>query len=316
MPHADPTSISTGAAEARRRQQAAAALSLGANLFLVVVKIAAGLLSGSVSVLAEGVQSTLDVVASGIILLTVRAAAAPPDPNHPYGHGKFENLASLGQMLLILSSAGYLMHTAWERWQEPRMPQLDWGFAALGTAIAVNALVSARVLRVARETQSQALEAEALHLRGDLLACVGVLGGLVLVRLTGEPRVDPAVAGVMTGVVVLSALRLLREAARPLLDESLPAAEEALLRELITADPRVRGFHRLRTRRAGSQRLVDVHVLLDDHLSFREAHRVAEEVEHALRRGLPNVDVIVHPEPYEEELRHQREGHGVQLPGG
>jgi cation diffusion facilitator family transporter len=292
------------------RAQAAARLSLGSNLFLVVVKIAAGFASGSISVLAEGVQSTMDVVASALILVTVRAAAAPPDREHPYGHGKLENLASLGQMLLILGSAVYLLLAAWERWQRPVMPRVDWGIAALALAAVTNEVVSRHLSRVARETGSQALEAEATHLRSDLLSCLGVLGGLVLVWVTGEARLDPFMAAVMTGVVVFSALKLLRDTLRPLLDERLPASEEARVREVLDRDARVLGYHQLRTRQAGSRRLVDVHVMLDDDLSLRDAHAIAEEVEAGIRSVLPNVDVIVHAEPYEEELRHRRERHG------
>jgi cation diffusion facilitator family transporter len=315
-----PTSLnysgqSPSAAIAGRRQQAAARLSLCSNIVLVIVKIAAGLASGSISVLAEGVQSTVDVVASAVILFTVRAAAAPPDSRHPYGHGKFENVASLAQMVLILSTTAYLFYSAWERWNHPVMPRLDWGIAALTFAAGVNAWVSRHLGRVARETQSQSLEAEATHLRSDMLSCLGVLAGLGAVWVTRDPRLDPLMAAGMTVLVVSSALRLLRESLRPLLDEGLPTDEEARVRAVLEADARVLGYHRLRTRRAGSARLMDLHVLLDDDLSFREAHAIGEEVEGAIRDVLPNVDVIVHVEPYEEETRHQIERHGAAPEG-
>lgn len=294
------------------QELAAARLSLAANLFLVAVKIAAGIASGSISVVAEGIQSTMDVAASALILLTIRMASAPPDRSHPYGHGKFENIASLAQMLLILGTAAYLLHAAWDRWLHPVPLRVDWGIAALALSAAVDAAVSARLRRVARETGSQALAAEAEHLRSDLFSCLGVLLGLAVVRLTGELRLDPLIAAAMTGVVVASALRLLRDSLRPLLDESLPPHEEAMVRHVLESHPQVRGYHRLRTRRAGRVRLMDVHVLLDDRLSFPEAHAAAEAVEREIRRALPNVDVIVHAEPYEEEMRHQAEWHRAE----
>ena len=117
----------------------------------------------------------------------------------------------------------------------------------------------------------------------------------------------------MTGVVVVNAARLLRRTLRPLLDESLPAEERAVVQGVLNADARVRGYHRLRTRQAGSRRLMDVHILLDDNLTFRAAHTVGEEVEHAIRRALPNVDVTVHAEPFEEEIHHQQEYQGLPL---
>jgi cation diffusion facilitator family transporter len=297
------------AANAARTQLTAMKLSLCSNLFLVFIKIAAGLASGAISVLAEGVQSFVDVAASAFILLSIRTAAAPPDRSHPYGHGKFENLASQGQMLLILSTAGYMFWIAWQRWQEPTMPRLDWGAGALSVAIIINFFVSRHLSKLARETHSQALEAEATHLRSDMLACIGVLGGLGAVALTREPRLDPLIAAIMTVVVVVTALRLLHDSVRPLLDERLPPHEEALIRRVLEADTRVLDYHRLRTRRAGSHRLMDVHVLLPDEFTFSQAHATTEEIEDAIRQALPNVDVIVHAEPFEEERRHQREAH-------
>jgi cation diffusion facilitator family transporter len=305
--HAGGKLIAVGTAGGK--QQAAARLSLLSNIGLVILKVVAGLASGSVSVLAEGIQSTVDVLASAFILLSVRAAAAPPDPAHPYGHGKFENLASLGQALLILGTAGYLLTAAWNRWHDPVMPRVDWGMAALTVSLIVNFFVSRQLLQVSRDTGSQALYAEAEHLRSDMVSCVGVLLGLGAVWATRQPRLDPLIAAVMTVVVAVSVLRLLRDTLRPLLDESLPADEEASVRRVLDVDDRVLGYHRLRTRRAGSDRLIDVHVLLDDHLSFLQAHDVAEDVERAIRDVLPNADVIVHPEPYEAEMRHQREHH-------
>lgn len=291
----------------------AAGLSLGANAGLVVWKIAAGVAGGSVSVLAEGVQSTADVLASAAILWTVRAAARPPDESHPWGHGKFENVATLGQMVLILLTSAGLLAAAWERWRQPVLPRMDWSLSAMGVSAAVTWLVSRRLDRVAGETGSRALAAEALHLRGDMLTCLGILLGLAVVGLTGEPRLDPVIAAATTAVTVAAAVRMARENLGSLLDESLPPDEEARIRQVLREHPEVRGFHRLRTRRAGADRLVDLHLLLDDDLSLARAHAVGEEVEGRIREVLANANVTVHLEPYEEELRHQREGHGVEI---
>ena len=235
--------------------------------------------------LGEGVQSLLDIVVSALILFTLRAAAAPPDEDHPWGHGKFENLTSLFQMLLVLTSIGGIWWIAWQRWQHPVMPLVDWGIAAIGVSMAVNLAMSRRVAKVARQTDSPALAAEAVHLRGDLWACAGVLLGLALTSIFQNPRFDPLCAAVMTLFAGYAALHLLRDTLRPLLDETLPGEEEARIREVLRADARVLDFHKLRTRQAGSRRLADVHVMLDDNLSFRAAHQISEEVEAAIPRG-------------------------------
>ncbi|PQV64933.1 cation diffusion facilitator family transporter [Abditibacterium utsteinense] len=291
-------------------QQQAARLSLGANVFLVLIKVGAGLKSGSLSVLAEGVQSLLDIFASAMILWIVKAAAAPPDEAHPYGHGKFENLMALVQMTTVLGSILGIWYAAWTRFQNPVMPSVDWGVAAIIVSIGVNLWVSNRIFRVAQDTDSQALRAEGVHLRGDLWSCAGVLLGLIATRIFGNARLDPLFAAAMTIFAMVSALHLLRDTLRPLLDESLPGEEEREIKAVLEADTRVMGFHKLRTRQAGSARLADVHILLDDHLSFRAAHDIGEQIEDEIRRVLPNLDVMVHTEPFEAEIEHQREVHG------
>lgn len=290
-------------------QQNAARLSLASNIVLVLLKVAAGLTTGAISVLSEGVQSGLDVIASLMILVTVRQAALPPDPLHPYGHGKMENVASLAQTLLIGGSALYILREAWLRWHAPVMPQLGIGAAVLAFAIVVNFFVSRRLVAVATQTASQALRAEATHLRGDMLSCAGVLLGLGATWFFKEPRLDAVCAGVMAVVIIVSALRLGHDTVRPLLDEKLPSEEEAQIRRVLESNAQVLGYHRLRTRQAGSYRLMDVHVQLDDDLTFPQAHAITEEIEDEIRKALPNLDVIVHAEPFREELDHQREAH-------
>ena len=294
-------------------QEQVAKLSLWANVFLVTIKIAAGLQSGSLSVLAEGIQSLLDIFASAAILWTLRAANAPPDPDHPYGHGKFENVVSLGQMTLIFASIFGIWAASWLRFQHPEMPRVDWGIAAISLSGLINLAVSFRVARVAKRFNSVALAAEAVHLRGDLWACLGVLLGLVATHVFQEARLDPIFAAGMTLFAFANALHLLRDVIRPLVDESLPGSDETRIRDVLLRDPRVLGFHRLRTRQAGSQKMADVHILLDDELSFRDAHQIGEEVEDALRDALPNLDIMVHTEPFEEEIAHQRERHARVL---
>jgi cation diffusion facilitator family transporter len=296
-------------ADAVRHQQNAARLSLVSNIVLVLLKVGAGVATHSVSVLSEGVQSGLDVIASLMILYTVRQAALPPDPAHPYGHGKMENLTSLAQTLLIGGSAIYILREALMRWQRPEMPHLGAGAVALALAIAANFFVARHLKNVAAQTGSQALFAEATHLRSDMLSCGGVLLGLGAVWIFREPRLDSLIAAIMAVVIIVSAIRLGHDTVRPLLDEKLPADEEAQIRDVLDANAQVLGYHRLRTRQAGSHRLMDVHVQLDDNLTFSQAHAITEEIEDEIRKVLPNLDVIVHAEPFEEELHHQREAH-------
>jgi len=287
-------------------QLAAARLSLFSNTFLVLIKITAGILSGSLSVISEGVQSFLDILASAAILWTLRKANEPPDVDHPWGHGKLENLVSLVQIVLILVGAGAILLAAWQRLGNLHLPRFDWGIAALSVSLLVDWGVSHRVALVARKNNSAALHAEAVHLRSDMYSCAGVLGGLALAWITRWPWLDPAIAALMALVIIASATKLIRDTVRPLMDEKLPPEEEAAIRKVLDADQRVLNYHRLRTRRAGSLRHMDVHILLDDALSFSQSHAIAEDVEKSIRDALPGTDVIVHAEPYQEEMRHQK----------
>ncbi len=302
-------SVNTRLLSPTHEQETVAKLSLWANVFLVIIKIAAGVASGSLSVLAEGIQSLLDIFASAAILWTLHAANRPPDTAHPYGHGKFENIVSLGQMVLIFASIIGIWAASWQRFNHPQMPHVDWGIAAIALSGMVNMAVSFQVARVAKKFGSVALAAEAVHLRGDLWSCLGILLGLTATLIFKEARLDPIFAAGMTFFAFFNALHLLRDLIRPLVDESLPDTDEQCIREVLSRDSRVLGFHKLRTRQAGSQKLADVHILLDDDLSFRQAHRIGEEIEDALRATLPNLDIMVHVEPFLEEVAHQREKH-------
>ncbi len=289
----------------------AARLSIISNTGLVIVKIAAGLVTGSISVLAEGIQSTVDILASLMIYASLRVAKRPPDKSHPYGHGTFENVSSTAQVLLILASSAFILYQAYQRLLQPRMPAVDWGIAAMGLAVVVDLAVSSHILRVARQSESLALEAEAQHLRSDMYASAGVLLGLMTVRFTGWAPLDPIMAALLTFVVIVTAIRLMGASLRPLLDQSLPAAEVAKIRRALEADDRVMGYHKLRTRRAGTQRHVDVHILVDDNLTISQAHAIGEDMERALQKTLPNLDAVVHVEPYAEEISHQATQHGI-----
>ncbi len=295
----------------RRR---AARISVISNTGLVIVKVAAGLVTGSISVLAEGIQSMVDILASLMIYASLGVAGRPPDRGHPYGHGKFESLTSAVQMLLILGSTVFILYQAYRRLLHPRMPDVDWGIGAMGVALVVDLAVSSHIQRVARQTESLALEAEAQHLRADMYACAGVLLGLVAVRLTGWAPLDPIIAALLTAVVIATAIQLMRASLRPLLDQSLPPEEVARIQSALDADDRVMGYHKLRTRQAGAQRHVDVHIMLEDSLPLSEAHAIGEEIERAIRKTLANLDVVVHVEPYAEEMSHQVTHHATANP--
>lgn len=288
----------------------AAILSLASTTVVVAVKLVAAWKSGSISVLAEAIQSIVDILMSALAVATIAYAARPPDAEHPYGHGKAEVLAGAFQMLVILGSGAYILYEAYRRLLVPREILWDWGAGAMVYTLVANGVVAAALVRTARKTGSMALESEALHLRGDSFSSAGVLAGMLLVGLTGQAILDPVFAAVFTLLAMIQAGSHLRAVLHPLMDGALPEAELTRLKNRLEVHEAVRGFHNVRTRRVGNQRWVELHVMLDDNLSFVAAHELAEQIEDELRVELGGATVSIHYEPYEAELAHREREHG------
>ncbi|MBX5443055.1 MAG: cation transporter [Solirubrobacteraceae bacterium] len=283
--------------EVKRR---AASLSVASNLLLIALKFVAGIVTGSVALLAEAMQSVIDLVASVVAYVSVRKADEPADENHPYGHHKIENVAAAVEGVLILVGSGVIAVEAVRRLVGGgEVERLGFGIAIIALTIVVNLAVSAVLARRARETGSPALEGDAAHLRTDALTSVGVLVGLVLVQVTGAGWLDPVVALLVAGAVVGTGVRLLMRSGRVLVDEALPEAELAVIRETVVSfAPRgVVGFHQLRARRAGTRRLVDMHVQFYAGATLEEAHETAHRLQDAIRDRLGDADVLIHIEP-------------------
>jgi len=297
----------------QRRKRTAAALSIISNSGLVAAKAAVGIVSGSVSVLSEAAHSATDLVASLIAFFSVRVSDTPPDAEHPYGHGKIEGVSGLLEALLIFAAAFYIIYEAIHRIinHHGQPPTFDAGLVVMGISAATNFGLSRYLARVARETDSLALQADAEHLTTDVYTSVGVFVGLVLARLTHLSWIDP-VAGLGVAILIIhTGYRLTRHSMKPLLDARLPSEEEQRIKDILNHDARVLGYHKLRTRKSGSQRHADVHVLIDDASTLLEAHDLTEELEDHVRTTLPDININIHIEPYHAEMQHQREAHGL-----
>ncbi|MGQ9525095.1 MAG: cation diffusion facilitator family transporter [Armatimonadota bacterium] len=293
-----------------QRKIAAARLSIVSSTLLIALKVTVGLLTHSVSILAEAIHSSADVLAATIAFFAVRVSEEPPDETHPYGHGKLESISGAVEAVMIFGAAAFVCYEAIGRLIYVRpVERIGWGIMLMLASIGVNWVVSARLLHVAKETESLALRADAANLRADIYAAVAVLIGLGLVRITGNPIFDPLVALGVSAAVIYMTVGLVRHAFDTLVDAGLPPHEIQRLEAVLHSDPRVLGFHKLRSRRAGSKRIIDLHIQVADSLSLSDAHRLTEEVESRLRKELPNSDVLVHTEPHDEEMRHQAEAH-------
>jgi len=286
----------------------AAWLSVVSNCVLIVLKVVAGVLTGSIAILTEAVHSAIDLVASLIALFSVRKAEEPADEDHPYGHEKAENVAAGAEAMLILLGAAIIVIEAVRRLiHGSEVTDVGIGIAVIGVSIVANMVVSAYLYRRAAALESPALEGDAAHLRADALTSIAVLVGLVLVELTGNASFDSIAALLVAAAIVVTGIRLARKSGRVLMDEALPESELDTIEEVIATErtPEMAGYHKLRGRSAGSRRHIDLHVQFRSGTSLEEAHRQAHALRDAIESRFANADVLIHVEP-EESYRGER----------
>ncbi len=277
-----------------------AALSVVSNSCLILLKVVAGSITGSVAILTEAVHSSIDLVASMVAFFSVRKAGEPADESHRYGHEKMENLAAaIEGILILIGSVAIGFQAIRHLTGGGHVERLGVGIAVVAFSLVANLIVSTVIERNARRTSSPALEGDAAHLRTDALTSLAVLVGLALVAITGAQWLDPVVALIVAGSIVITGVRLLSRSSRVLVDESLPAVEVALIRSAVEefGARGVVGYHELRTRQAGARRYVDLHVQFRHGTSLEDAHRTAHELQDVIGARLDGADVLIHLEP-------------------
>jgi cation diffusion facilitator family transporter len=288
-----------------RTKSGAAALSIASNALLIAIKLAAGAITGSIAIVTEAVHSLIDLVASVVAFISVRKADEPDDGEHLYGHEKVESLAATIEGLLILVGAGIIVYEATRRLVVgAQVESLGVGIAVMGFSVLANLVVSTVLSRQAKEHDSPALEGDAAHLRTDAMTSAGVLVGLSLVQITGNAAFDSITALFVAAAIVVAGIRIVRRSSGVLVDEALPGEEMDRIEAAIAAarTPEVAGYHKLRARRAGSRRYIDLHVQYRSGTSLERAHELAHAMRDAIESDIPRAEVMIHAEP-ETSLR-------------
>lgn len=289
-----------------RRKSEAALISVISNAVLVVLKLAVGAAIGSVSIISEAVHSGVDLLAAMIAMFAVKTSSKPADGDHPFGHGKIENMSGTVEALLIFLAAGWIISEAWKKLQSPEpLEEVSWGMAVMLFSSLANVAVSQNLFKVGRETDSVALQADAWHLRTDVYTSAGVMAaiGIIWAGRYLAPGldlgwVDPAAAILVALLIVKTACKLTVESARDLLDARLPPEEESCIRKQIAVfAPTVRGIHRLCTRKSGSNRFVEFHMRVEASMSIDESHRIADMITCSIKHCYPGTMVTIHIEP-------------------
>jgi cation diffusion facilitator family transporter len=292
------------AAQLQKKKVSTARLSVISNTFLILIKLIAGLLTGSVSIISEAIHSAMDLLAAIIAFFSVKVSNTPPDKLHPYGHGKFENVSGVIEAVLIFIAAGWIIFEAVHKiilinaGQTIDIGFLEVGFAVMFTSALVNTIVSRKLYKTAKLTDSVALEADALHLKTDVYTSVGVGFGLVLILITGYQMLDPIVAIIVALFIVYESFVLLRKAYHPLLDTALPEDELAIIHNILSKFVKEdTSYHQLRTRKSGNFKYVDMHLELPEQVTVKESHDLCDEIEAALKNEIKHLEVTIHIEP-------------------
>ena len=289
------------------QKRRAALASLAFNLLSTAFKLVAAVLTGSVALLSEAVHSTTDVIASTIAFVSVKAAAAPPDEEHPYGHGKIESLAGFGESILLLVIVVYILTQSIQRLiSGSHVQQLDFGiwvmlYSALGAA-----LVGVYVSRIGRQTKSLALQSNGQHLHVDAVTSAGVLGALFITKLTDWQQADAVVAILLACWIGFSSWLLAKRAFDQLIDRRLPDEEVETIRRITAKHKDILNCHRLRTRQAGDDRYIDMHIVVPNGFTVVEAHELADRLEKEIAAELAPAQVVIHVDPYDEAKEHRR----------
>ena len=280
-------------------KESAAKLSIVSVGLLIILQVIASIITGSISIRADAVHSALDMMAAVITFIGIRISGKPADEQHPFGHGKAENISSTVVAGLIFAAAGAIIYTAVNRLiVGAPLESIGIGIYVTAAAVIVDFLISWYLLKVSRKTGSLALEAQAGHVFSDALSSVAVLVGLVMVRLTGLNILDPIAALIVALLILRVGYKTLRKSFGGLVDTRLPRAEEAEIQSgIIEHYSEVVSFHKLRTRKAGSQRYIDLHLVMPKNASVDKAHRMCDHLEQDIESRLHHTSVTIHVEP-------------------
>jgi cation diffusion facilitator family transporter len=292
--------------EIEKKKRQVAMLSVTSNSLLVVFKLIIGLAIGSVSVISEAIHSGVDLLASIIAFFAVKTAGKPADDRHTFGHGKFENLSGTIEALLIFVAAGWIIREAISKLLHPHpMQEVGWGILIMAVSSLINFLVSQRLFKTGKESDSLALLADGWHLRTDVYTSAGVAFGLFL-YYTGRlifPQynlywVDPVVAMIVALLIVKAAYQLTVQSTGGLLDEKLPKEEEKQILEIIhSKEPRILSYHNFKTRKAGSERFIEFHLIVEPDMSVKDAHDICDAITFDIKALLKRSVVMIHTEP-------------------
>lgn len=288
------------------KKKKAAVVSMVSNSSLILIKFIAGFVSGSISIISEAVHSTSDMLASLIAFLAVSESSKPADADHQFGHGKYEYIASLLESILIIMAGFYIVFEGIKKLytQENYMINPEIGLYVMGFSIVANLFVSKYLFKIAKETNSPALHADAAHLSTDMFSSIAVILGLVLVKITGNVIFDSVVAIIFAIIVLLAGIEIFKKAKENLVDTALSISQTEQIKEIIQIYSKTEGvsLKTLKTRKNGLKKEIEIILLVDGELKVKDAHKICDKIENAIENKLTETEISIHLEPKKQEV--------------
>lgn len=277
----------------------ASRVSILVAVTLTITKGVVGFLVGSLAILSSAVDSMLDIISSSVNYYAIKKSEEPPDETHPFGHGKFESLATFLQSLVILGSGVFILYESYQKFiTKGEVLDIDTGLYVMVFSIVVTLLLTRFLKSTAKKIDSMILKADAMHYEIDVLTNGGILISLLLIKATGFYIIDPIISAIISIYIIYSAISLNINVSKDLLDVELPKIiKDDIIKILDSFENLHVDYHKLRTRRSGSQKFLDLHLTLCRHLSLSEAHKISDVIEEKLMKNIKDLDVTIHIDP-------------------
>ncbi len=278
----------------------AAGLSITSNSIIILLKIIAGIISGSISIISEAIHSISDFLASVLTFFAVSRSSEPADKDHPFGHGKYEDMSGFIEGGLIIFAGFYIIYEALSKLVSGYSINTEsmLGIYVMAFAVIANFIVSSYLFYVAKKSDSVSLYADAQHLRTDIFSSLGVLIGLVLIKITGIVALDSIIALIVAVVIMKTGFSISKDTLNNLLDGTLPEEDISKIEKILKNNCSIKGYKDLKARKAGQCKDIELTIFFEPDLTISECHKTCDEIENEMKNILHNADITIHAEPF------------------
>lgn len=284
------------------KKKFAASVSIASNALIIILKLIVGHLSGSISIISEAIHSISDFLASILTFFAVNRSCEPADKEHPFGHGKYEDMSGFIEGGLIIFAGFFIIYEASKKLLLGETGEIEaiLGIYVMSFSVLANFFVSSYLFHIAKKSESIALRADAEHLRTDIFSSLGVLIGLLLIKITGFSIIDPIIAIIVAGIILKTGFRISKETLNNLLDGALADEDIQIIEEILKNNSVIKGYKNLKGRKSGSSKKIEVTIQFNPEMKIVCCHNICDQIENEIKNKLQDVTIIIHSEPFTE----------------